>query len=497
VTYALMGVAAAVVSVVFTDGLLELRLWFRKLRVVPRWTQPALGGLVTGCLAVLAMQLFQLTGVNGGGYATLGRALAGELGFRALLALCALKIVATVFSYSSGGAGGIFAPALFIGAMLGGAFGYGDVLLFEHERAQLGAFALVGMGAVFAGVIRAPITSVLIIFEMTGSYGLVLPLMLANMTSYALARAWRSLPIYEALLAQDGIELPHASVRTHPLERLTVANVMTTAVRSLRAEHTAAEAAEMLRGETFSSAPILDERGAIIGSVALAELRRAAATSPELRVQGLVEPAQSIDPGEALLEAMVRMTDQRVKQLCVVSDGALIGIVAMRDIIHARSAPKADPRRASQTSIAVEVRAADLARAAMVVDGQTKLTELDGGLSDARCFIVRLGDGYGAILPEDLSAYLRDDDLSMLTAMDVARAAPIVWPRATLEELTRVLHHAKSNVLTVCDVSSQTPLGIVSRSDLASALLDWYAAAIAASKPTGAAPTRVNQKVVL
>jgi CIC family chloride channel protein len=220
-TYALLGLAAGVVSVVFTDSLLKLRMWFRDTRIVPRWTQPAVGGLVTGALAVLALHQLHLTGVTGGGYATLDRALAGDLGFRALLVLGAFKIIATVFSYSSGGAGGIFAPSLFIGAMLGGAFGYGDVLLFDHERAQLGAFALVGMGAVFAGVIRAPITSVLIIFEMTGGYGLVLPLMLANMTSYALARSWRSMPIYEALLAQDGVELPSASTRVHLLERLT------------------------------------------------------------------------------------------------------------------------------------------------------------------------------------------------------------------------------------------------------------------------------------
>ena len=102
--------------------------------------------------------------------------------------LCLMKLVATVFSYGSGGAGGIFAPSLFVGGMLGGVVGHLDVALLQHPTNEVGAFALVGMGAVFAGVIRAPITSILIIFEMTGSYGLILPLMIANMTSYALAR---------------------------------------------------------------------------------------------------------------------------------------------------------------------------------------------------------------------------------------------------------------------------------------------------------------------
>lgn len=210
--YAVLGAAAALVSVAFTDSLLALRAWFRQLRWLPAWTRPAVGGLVTGGLAVLMLWALGVGGVTGGGYATLGSALAGHLGLRALLALCVVKLAATVFSYSSGGAGGIFAPSLFVGAMLGGAFGHLDVALFGHEPRALGAFALVGMGAVFAGVIRAPITSVLIIFEMTGGYGLVLPLMLANMTAFAVARHLRPLQIYEALLAQDGVSLPHGHV---------------------------------------------------------------------------------------------------------------------------------------------------------------------------------------------------------------------------------------------------------------------------------------------
>jgi hypothetical protein len=122
-------------------------------------------------------------------------------------------MLATIASYSSGGAGGIFAPTLFVGAMLGGTIGQLDVALLHHDPQQLGAFAVVGMGAVFAGVIRAPITSVLIIFEMTGGYGLVLPLMVANSIAFAIARALRPAQIYEALLAQDGVVLPHPGER--------------------------------------------------------------------------------------------------------------------------------------------------------------------------------------------------------------------------------------------------------------------------------------------
>ena len=207
-SYAVLGLLAALVSVAFTDSLLSLRAGFKRLTLVPRWGHPALGGFLTGILAVIAVLWLKQRGVTGGGYNTLNLALTASLPIKILLGLCLLKFAATICSYSSGGVGGIFAPALFIGGMLGGAVGFADVALFLHPPETIGAFALVGMGAVFAGIIRAPMTSVLIIFEMTGSYGLILPLMIANMTAYALARHWRHTAIYEALLLQDGAALP-------------------------------------------------------------------------------------------------------------------------------------------------------------------------------------------------------------------------------------------------------------------------------------------------
>ena len=221
VWYALLGVLAAVVSVSFTGSLLWLRLRFRGWTGIPKWVQPGMGGLATGCLAVAGFALFHLNGIAGDPYKTLTLALSGALGalpVTAMVGFCVLKLLATVFSYSSGGSGGIFAPSLFMGAMLGGAVGYLDVAVFHHSSDAIGAFAVVGMGAVFAGVVRAPMTSVLIVFEMTGGYGLVLPLMIANMTAFALARHWEKVSIYEALLAQDGIDL-HAA---EPVAELAV-----------------------------------------------------------------------------------------------------------------------------------------------------------------------------------------------------------------------------------------------------------------------------------
>jgi CIC family chloride channel protein len=207
VWYALLGLLAAMVSVAFTDSLLWLRKGFKGLSTVPRWVQPAIGGAATGSLAVVAVLFFHSNGIAGNPYPTLTLALLGGLPATAMVVLCLLKLAATVTSYASGGSGGIFAPALFMGGMLGGAVGYLDVAVFHHSADSIGAFAVVGMGAVFAGVVRAPMTSILIIFEMTGGYGLVLPLMIANMSAFVLARHWRQTPIYEALLQQDGITL--------------------------------------------------------------------------------------------------------------------------------------------------------------------------------------------------------------------------------------------------------------------------------------------------
>jgi CIC family chloride channel protein len=207
VWYALLGLLAAIVSVAFTDALLWLRKWFRGLSRVPAWVRPSIGGAATGGLAVVALLFFHMNGIAGNPYPTLTLALLGGLPVTAMAVLCVLKLAATVTSYSSGGSGGIFAPALFMGGMLGGAVGYLDVTVFHHSADSIGAFAVVGMGAVFAGIVRAPMTSILIIFEMTGGYGLVLPLMIANMSAFALARHWRHTPVYEALLKQDGIDL--------------------------------------------------------------------------------------------------------------------------------------------------------------------------------------------------------------------------------------------------------------------------------------------------
>lgn len=337
--YALIGVAAAVVSVAFTDGLLKSRAAFRKSKL-PEWARPGVGGLVTGALAAGTISTLGVRGVTGGGYETLGVALTGQVAVGVMLALMGLKLVATVASYSSGGAGGIFAPALFIGAMLGGSLGQLDRLLLGHPEG-VGAFALVGMGAVFAGIIRAPMTSVLIIIEMTGTYSLILPLMISNMAAYILARTWRPTPIYEALLQQDGVHLSD-NVVMEALEDVPVARLLKPheGLRTVLLGATAAEVTKVASAQPPQEiVPVLDDDGRLRGVITRDEVKL---VSGEAELQllinaaDLMRPVKTARPEDDLRVALEAMIANGVRQLPVLDDGGhMVGLLDEQDVVKA------------------------------------------------------------------------------------------------------------------------------------------------------------------
>lgn len=340
--YGLLGVVSGLVAVAFTDLLLGTRERFRRMTAVPPWLRPGVGGLATGTLAATGIALVAESGVAGGGYETLDRALHGGLALHVLALLCVLKVLATVASYSSGGAGGIFAPTLFIGAMLGGMVGNADVWLFDHAPAEeLSSFALVGMGAVFAAVVRAPMTSVLIVFEMTGGYELVLPLMIANVAAYLLARALRPTPVYEALLAQDGIRLPHGAGSRGVLAGLEVAVAMTRSPVTLLASTPVAEAAGLAKVHGHATYPVVDAEGRFVGLLSEARIQRTIAEGEGQRAAADVARRKEYAvPDEPLLKAVARMQRLGTRQLPVLERGTsrLAGILAMSDVLRAQVA---------------------------------------------------------------------------------------------------------------------------------------------------------------
>jgi len=362
--FALLGVAAGTLGLAFVKALLGIRAKFKTQKLIPVFAQPAVGGFVTGGLAVLALLIVNRGGVTGGGYDTLGVALQGTLPLQVFAFLCIAKWGASVMSYASGGAGGIFAPALFVGGMLGGLVGYLDGHVLGHGDAQLGAFALVGMGAFFAAVIRAPITSVLIIFEMTGSYRLVLPLMISNTIAYIIARRAQRLPIYDALLEQDGIVLPHTH-GAQALSQVSILQAMTKAVFSLPATMTVDAAIETMKTKSFASFPVVDMVGKFLGIVTEGRLRRLVAEGHgATTLAEHVRLREYLHTGQSLRDALDSMNRLGVRQMAVVDEAdrsKVAGILAMSDVMRAlllsetspdstaRPPPPAPPLSASGT----------------------------------------------------------------------------------------------------------------------------------------------------
>ena len=201
--YAGIGVGGGLAAVVFSAAIVFLRV---RLRALPKWTQylqPAVAGLLIGLVGY-----FGAPQVMGVGYDVVDAAMRGRFVWEMLAVLAGLKILATTLSITSGTPGGLFAPTLFIGAMLGGALGGAEQALFPELAATMGANALVGMGALFAGFLRAPITSVFMAVELSGNYSVIVPAMIASTLSYLVSRALQPVPIFDALSRQDGLELP-------------------------------------------------------------------------------------------------------------------------------------------------------------------------------------------------------------------------------------------------------------------------------------------------
>lgn len=346
--YAALGLAAALLSVAFTDGLLILRRKFREQNRIPSWAQPAVGGLVTGGLAVGVLAWLRVGGINGGGYDVVEASLSGSLPVKALLVLGAAKLVATVFSYSSGGAGGIFAPSLFMGAMLGGAFGALDRVAFGDGPEAMGAFALVGMGATFCGTIRAPMTSVLIIVELTSGYGLILPLMLANMSAYALARYLRPVPIYEALLEQDGVHLKHRG-SLQALEHLKLEGLPFNGGERAQIQ-AGGRASDLLQGPVPSSQhvfPVVSGTGEMIGLVTrdeLAVLESEPSLAPLVTASDIMRAPASVSMNDSLLTALDLLRSQGLPELPVMdANGRIVGFIDESTIANAYL-DQADPK---------------------------------------------------------------------------------------------------------------------------------------------------------
>jgi chloride channel protein, CIC family len=203
IAYSILGVVGGLASVLFASGIAGLR---PRCKALPRWTQylqPAIAGLFIGIIGLLGAPQ-----VMGAGYEAMDEAMHGRFTWQFLALLAGLKIVATLFSFVSGTPGGMFAPTLFIGAMLGAAVGGAEHVVLPHLSGSPGTYALVGMGVLFAGFLRAPMTSVFMVLEVSGNYSIIVPVIVANTIAYVISRALQPIAIFDLLTRQDGLELP-------------------------------------------------------------------------------------------------------------------------------------------------------------------------------------------------------------------------------------------------------------------------------------------------
>jgi chloride channel protein, CIC family len=326
--YAVLGLLGGLLSAAFTKLLLKLRERFLCLPPKTKWFQPAVGGVAVGVMGWFVPQTL------GVGYSYVGQVLNGGMVLRLMVLLLVLKFFAVIISYASGNAGGIFGPALFLGAMLGGTIGGVAHNLFPAHVATAGAYALVGMGAAFAGIIRAPMTSVVMIFETTRDYAVIVPLMISNLVSFFISSRLQPQPIYEVLAYQEGIHLPTAESRGSTRQ---VIHAMHPATEVLKAEMTAQDALEAVLASAVRAWPVMDNRG-VAGVVTLAVLKRSAAEGLSGNLSDLIEGPEfpHLHADQPLSVALERMGTAGVDALPVVSRAdvhRLEGIVAVQDVL--------------------------------------------------------------------------------------------------------------------------------------------------------------------
>lgn len=326
--FALLGLLAGLVGVLFTRVLYAVEDVCDAVWRGPEWLRPAVGGVVLGLVLLVLPQMY------GVGYPVLGAAVGGKYALVFLLVLMLGKMLATSLTIGIGGSGGVFAPSLFIGAMLGSAFGEALHLLAPGTAGPVGAYGLIGMGAVFAGAARAPITAVVILFELTGEYSIILPLMTAIVLATGISHAITGDTIYTLKLRRRGVNLGKPEAVGHDHRR--VRDVMSPVPVGVSRHAELREVASALADAPFGILPVIDDSGDFLGVVtargvsdALADGRHdaaAAAIATEL-------PATITD--DDLLAAATQSLSRNGTSAMPVLDttGAVVGWLSYHDLL--------------------------------------------------------------------------------------------------------------------------------------------------------------------
>lgn len=333
--FALLGLLAGIVGVGFSRILYAIEDACDWAWRGPEWARPAVGGLLLGLLLLLLPEMY------GVGYPILGNAVAGGYGVAFLLALLVGKVVACSLTIGIGGSGGVFAPSLFCGAMTGAAFGETIHAIAPASGGSVGAYALIGMGAVFAGAARAPITAVVILFELTGEYSIILPLMLAIVLATGISHLISHDTIYTRKLLRRGIDIdepPHIALRREPASAY-----MTDPPKPIAAGADLRAAAQQFLDTATGHLPVTDRAGNYMGIISAHDVMNALATEDRCTVHALVKAADPVTPATSLGVVMDRLDHGAGAVPVTETNGIVVGWIRERDLLGALSKPPVSP----------------------------------------------------------------------------------------------------------------------------------------------------------
>jgi len=330
--YFVFGLFTALAALLFIKVLYKSEDIFNNIRM-PAYLKPALGGLLIGSIGLFFPQVF------GVGYDVIENTINGELVIGVIVALVFLKIIATSITLGSGGSGGIFAPSLFIGALLGEAFGKTATLILPSTVIPPGAFALVGMAAVFAGTSHAPISAILLLFEMTGNYQILPPLMVTCVISVIMVR-WISKPsIYTLKLLRRGIDV-EKHIEVDLMDSIIVSEAMIKDVIAVNESETVRNVGLKIKKTNHRGFPVLSEEGKLAGMVTRQDINHALQSGD---ADSEVKKVMTKDiivcfPNESLKTALNKMAKRNIGRIPVVeieNQENIIGILTRKSIINA------------------------------------------------------------------------------------------------------------------------------------------------------------------
>lgn len=333
--YCILGLFAGLVAVSFIVTLYKSEDLWDDWKI-PDYMKASLGGIVIGFMALRFPQIMAV------GYDSIGKALLNQEVWIVLVILVPLKILATSITIGSGGSGGIFAPSLFMGAMLGGAFGYAVHGLFPSITANPGAYAIVGMGAVVAGTTHAPIQAFLIIFELTQDYRIIPPLMICCVIATFVSRGIKRESIYTLKLLRRGIDI-EAGRDVNLLKSMLVTDFMTWHPETVRESTSLRDLIQILPFSQHTSFPVVDSDGSLVGMLSLRDFREAIFEESLLDVVIARDiatiPAIAVTTEDNLAKALTLIDENAIERLPVVRDGdnpkKVVGILSQRDVMSA------------------------------------------------------------------------------------------------------------------------------------------------------------------